>query len=188
MSFNYEDIDNFHIYMNDEYEVLSEDDVFRDFVGVVEANSVNVVEITFTNGFVLRVTKGTEIRINDGNYQLISLLNVGDVLYGNCVIKTIKDVPNSVYVNDLLEVNTSNSFKINELYVKQCCIVDEYAFVSGSIAEEFDKSVFPTISSASDKSKRNDAKIVLISTPNGLNHFYAKWKKAISGNDFEYIY
>lgn len=60
-------------------------------------------------------------------------------------------------------------------------ICDEYAFIPTNIAEEFDKSVFPTISSVSDKSKRNDAKIILISTPNGLNHFYAKWKKAIMG-------
>ena len=62
----------------------------------------------------------------------------------------------------------------------------EFAFVgSGSkndMAEEFVKSVFPTISSAKDK---KNSKIIIISTPNGMNQFYQIYSKAQLGkNDF----
>lgn len=54
-------------------------------------------------------------------------------------------------------------------------ILDEFAFVSPSLAEEFMASVFPTISS-SEKSK-----LVIVSTPNGMNHYYKLWTEAQQG-------
>ena len=50
--------------------------------------------------------------------------------------------------------------------------LDEFAFVPGNIAEEFFSSVFPTITSGVS------TKVLLISTPNGLNMFYKLWKGA----------
>lgn len=44
--------------------------------------------------------------------------------------------------------------------------VDEVAFVQASQWDSFYKSVYPTISSGVD------TKVILVSTPNGLNHFY----------------
>lgn len=44
--------------------------------------------------------------------------------------------------------------------------VDETAFVSGPLWEEFYDSVMPTVSSS------KDSQIVLASTPNGMNHWY----------------
>lgn len=59
-------------------------------------------------------------------------------------------------------------------------ILDEYAFVRPSVAEEFFKSTFPTISSG------QSTKLFIISTPNGMNDFYNKWVAAESGqNDFK---
>lgn len=50
------------------------------------------------------------------------------------------------------------------------------------LAHEFIKSVFPTISSAKEK---KNSKILIISTPNGLNSFYQIYSKAQQGlNDF----
>ena len=64
-------------------------------------------------------------------------------------------------------------------------ILDEFAFLGGNtsdLAEEFIRSVFPTISSA--KNKQN-SKIIIISTPNGMNSFYKIYHKASIGkNDF----
>jgi hypothetical protein len=50
--------------------------------------------------------------------------------------------------------------------------LDEFAFVPQNIAEEFFSSVFPTITSGLS------TKVLLISTPNGLNMFYKLWKGA----------
>lgn len=54
-------------------------------------------------------------------------------------------------------------------------ILDEFAFVSPSLAEEFMASVFPTISSSST------SKLVIVSTPNGMNHYYKLWTEAEQG-------
>lgn len=49
------------------------------------------------------------------------------------------------------------------------CVVDEFAFLPSGIADEFITSTFPALSSSST------SKLVLISTPYGLNHFYKIW-------------
>jgi len=52
-------------------------------------------------------------------------------------------------------------------------VLDEFAFIGENQAEEFFKSVYPTISSGTD------SKMVIVSTPNGINHFYRMWTEAI---------
>ena len=60
--------------------------------------------------------------------------------------------------------------------------LDEFAFVSSTLFDEFFKSVYPTVASA------KTAKIVMSSTPNGLNHFYKFWTEAIEKiNGFKYF-
>lgn len=54
-----------------------------------------------------------------------------------------------------------------------CVILDEFAFVQNSIAYEFFQSTYPVISSG------QTSKVVIISTPNGLNLFYKMWMDAI---------
>jgi hypothetical protein len=51
--------------------------------------------------------------------------------------------------------------------------LDEFAFVPNNIAEEFFNSTYPTISSG------KTSKVVIVSTPNGMNLFYKMWTKAI---------
>jgi hypothetical protein len=50
--------------------------------------------------------------------------------------------------------------------------LDEFAFVPHHIAEEFFKSIYPTISSG------QETKMIIVSTPNGMNHFYRMWVEA----------
>ena len=56
-------------------------------------------------------------------------------------------------------------------------LLDEFAFVPPNIADEFMASVYPTISSGTS------TKIVVVSTPNGLNHFYKMWEDANDGRN-----
>lgn len=51
--------------------------------------------------------------------------------------------------------------------------LDEFAFVPNNIANEFFNSVYPVISSG------NTTKIIIVSTPNGMNLFYKLWMDAI---------
>ena len=52
--------------------------------------------------------------------------------------------------------------------------LDEFAFVPNNIAEEFFNSVYPVISSG------KTTKIIIVSTPNGMNLFYKLWMDAIN--------
>jgi len=54
-------------------------------------------------------------------------------------------------------------------------VLDEFAFVDKNIADAFYASIRPTISSG------KDSKLIIISTPNGLNHFHKMWDAAIKG-------
>lgn len=51
-------------------------------------------------------------------------------------------------------------------------LLDEFAFLPQNIAEEFYASTYPTISSGTS------SKIVIVSTPHGLNHYYNIWVNA----------
>jgi hypothetical protein len=60
-------------------------------------------------------------------------------------------------------------------------LLDEYAFVPKNIADQFYRSVFPVISSGTT------TKLVVVSTPFGMNHFYKLWNEAVQGiNGFVY--
>ena len=51
--------------------------------------------------------------------------------------------------------------------------LDEFAFVPNNIAEAFFMSTYPTISSG------KTTKVIIVSTPNGMNLFYRMWTEAI---------
>ena len=57
--------------------------------------------------------------------------------------------------------------------------LDEFAYVPSSLAEEFFSSVYPTISSG------KSTKVMIVSTPHGMNMFYKLWTDAQSKkNDY----
>ena len=56
-------------------------------------------------------------------------------------------------------------------------ILDEFAFVPANLAEDFFSSVFPTISAGTN------TKLVVISTPNGLNLFYKMWMDSVNNRN-----
>ena len=58
--------------------------------------------------------------------------------------------------------------------------LDEFAFVPNHVAEDFFASVYPTISSGTN------TKVIIVSTPRGMNHFYRMWHDAERGKN-EYI-
>jgi len=58
-----------------------------------------------------------------------------------------------------------------------CAICDERSFVENSVWSGFISSVYPTISSG------KDSKVIYVSTPNGMNHFYKDWTDAIEGRN-----
>ena len=58
--------------------------------------------------------------------------------------------------------------------------LDEFAFVPNHIADSFFASVYPTITSG------KNTKVIVVSTPHGMNHFYRMWTDAENGKN-EYV-
>lgn len=83
---------------------------------------------------------------------------------GNMVLEN-----NSRVIAAATSSDAIRGYSINMLFL------DEAAFIENW--EQFSTSVFPTISSG------EDSKIVLVSTPNGLNHFYEIWINAVNGSN-----
>ena len=81
---------------------------------------------------------------------------------------------NSRVIASATSASAIRGYAINLLFI------DEAAFIENW--EEFFTSVFPTISSG------KTTKIVLVSTPNGMNHFYKLWAEALTQkNDYNPI-
>ncbi len=60
--------------------------------------------------------------------------------------------------------------------------LDEFAFIPANISEQFFSSVYPTISSG------KKSKVMIVSTPHGMNMFYKLWNDAIhKRNDYKPI-
>jgi len=58
--------------------------------------------------------------------------------------------------------------------------LDEFAFIPNHIADDFFASVYPTITSG------QSTKVIIVSTPRGMNHFYRLWHDAEKGKS-EYV-
>ena len=52
--------------------------------------------------------------------------------------------------------------------------LDEFAFIPSNIAEQFFSSVYPTISSG------QSSKVMIVSTPHGMNMYYKMWTDAVN--------
>ena len=55
--------------------------------------------------------------------------------------------------------------------------LDEFAYVPSNVAEQFFSSVYPTISSG------KTTKVMIVSTPHGMNMFYKLWNDAENGRN-----
>lgn len=80
-----------------------------------------------------------------------------------------------VLENESRVIATATSADSIRGYAINLLFIDEAAFVENW--DEFFTSTFPTISSG------KTTKVVLVSTPNGLNHFYKVWDYAIQGKN-----
>jgi len=98
--------------------------------------------------------------------QGVKTWNKGDIeLENNCRIMATSTASSAI-----------RGYSISLLYL------DEFAFVPSNIADQFFTSVYPTISSGAT------SKILISSTPNGMNHYYKMWTEAVEGlNGFKHI-
>jgi hypothetical protein len=146
--------------------LIKTDSGFKEFstVSCVEAATVL---LKFDDGSELGCTYGHRIKTADGSYTEARDLKVGDKTSTGLTLLSKEDNGrHKVY--DVVEVD-GGTYLTGNVVSHNCAFVNNW--------DEFFASVFPTISSG------NTTKILLTSTPNGLNHFYQICEGAKEGTN-----
>lgn len=146
----------------DEIKVLTNEG-WKNFYGIIKTHNQPVIQLKYSG------------LICTSDHKILH----------NGVWKNAKELPHVDLearqdVFDLLHVEDVNSFIANDITVHNCVFLDEFAFVPDNIADDFMMGVYPTISSG------KTSKIFIVSTPNGMNHYYKEWVKADEGQS-EYV-
>jgi len=147
---------------------------FKKFHGISKAPTQKTIKVTFDNDQEMVCTPDHKIfSVNRGSVVAESLC-VGELVEGDGISVEVVGVEEygvrNVY--DLLEVEEHHSYYANGIRIANCILLDEFAYVPQNVAEEFFSSVYPTVTSG------KTTKVVMTSTPNGLNMFYKLWVNA----------
>lgn len=155
------------IYNND-YDVLT-DSGFQDFEGIKITEKNSYLHLKFSDESELECTYDHLIKIND-IFIPAKELEVGDIIKDDIILKEkieIKKEDNKKEkFYDLYNVSNGHEYITNNITSHNC------AFIPKEKWEPFWTSSYPTISSS------RSAKIIMSSTPRGLNHFYKLWTDA----------
>lgn len=167
-------------YNNSKYEILTPVG-FKDFKGLLVGKNITI-RLYFDICSDIECTSEHKLIVDSHyNFKFAKDLNIGDKIftkigYATIINKTENVVTQKVF--DFLEIKDNHMYVVNkDIYCRQCLFLDEYAFVPNEIAEDFYSAVYPTIT------RNPKAKIIICSTPNGLNHFYDIYKGAVSNQN-----
>ncbi len=157
---------------NTEYEILTPDG-FKDFDGVQLTKKDKSIKFRFSNDNTLGCSYSHKIDTPTG-YKYADDLHPHDLVLdkNEQPVEIIEKncIQNDVNLYDLINVDDErHRFIANDTIVSNC------AFVPANIWHEFWESTYPTIASA------KTSKIILVSTPKGMNHYYKMWRDAEEG-------
>ena len=156
-------------------KILSSDG-YRSFDGFVnQGMSTSLYRVSLSNGESIRATGDHRFMLDTGEFVETESLVSGTVLRG-AVVESIDQVENQE-VFDAVEVEETHDYYTNGVISHNCnfLYIDEAAIIPNSVAESFFTATYPTISSGTS------TKVVLTSTPLGMNHFYKFWTEAEAG-------
>lgn len=151
---------------------------FKPFEGITREANRHTIKLTFADGSTIQCTPDHKVAREDG-WVIASKLKVGDRIVCETGLVSITAIiaAEKTYVYDLLNVKDTHAFYANGKYFSNCIVLDEFAHVPEHIADEFFSSVYPTISSG------KTTKMIVISTPKGMNMFYKLWNDAQNGRN-----
>ncbi len=146
---------------------------FKSFRGISKTKNKSTIKLILESGSELVCTEDHLISTYHG-FMEAGLISIGSpiVLDGGVSNLKEKQIGKFCDVYDLLDVEDTNAFYANGIEVHNCILLDEFAYVPQNVAEEFFSSVYPTITSG------KTTKVIITSTPNGLNMFYKIWVNA----------
>ena len=156
---------------------------FRKFEGVLfQGIPESLVIVEFEDGGApLKSTKDHLVMMDNGQWLEAEDLEEGYILFGGRKVKWVTEISNDSEeeVFDIFDVEETNSYYSNGVISHNCNLIylDELGFVESGVAQEFLASSYPVIFTG------KKAKILISSTPLGMNHFYHLWKDAEAGKN-----
>ena len=165
---------------NGRFSILT-DTGFSDFIGVTKKEcNKDMIEV-ICNTTSCKVTHDHKIFYNDNKSKHASDFIIDDDILTTNGIDKVVNIKRSCHngpVYDVLNVFNNHRFYSATTSIipkcmvlkENCLYIDELGFLPA--AEEFYESVYPTISSS------DTSKVIITSTPKGLNFFYKMWVEA----------
>lgn len=149
---------------------------FKQYNGLlVTENKKNKIKIQFSNKKTIKCTPEHKFMLCDGSFMEAKDIKENSSLFNDIKIIEKSELVSDELVYDLLNVEETHSYQTNGIESHNCVFLDEFAFVPPNIAENFFTSVYPVISSG------KSTKMIIVSTPNGMNLFYKMWTDSIAG-------
>ena len=150
----------------EEYEVLTSTG-FQNFHGIQKVFK-DSMKILFNDNTEIICSYNHKFYENE-KFIYAYTLKAGDLLSGKTIISISDNGKEELY--DLLEVDNGHHYTANGIESSNC------AFIPKNIWHKFFTSTWPTISSG------KETRAIMVSTPNGQNHFYNFWIKAKEGKN-----
>lgn len=144
------------------YEVLTNDG-FQDFEGI-KCTSGKTVKILFSDNSELKCSEYHLIELNDSTFREAVYCSPGMITSTGLKIVEIVDNGDEELF-DIINVDNGNHYTTNNVESHNCAFIPN--FLDAWLA------IQPVISSG------RRSKIIITSTPNGLNHFYDIWTAAV---------
>lgn len=155
---------------------------FKNFDGITRTKiNYPLIKLIINNDIEIICTPNHKLYISENITEYAKFLNIGDSLfsskYNNTIITDIKEMDEECYVYDIIGVEETKSYLISPYFIlsSNCLYLDEFAFVENDV--EFYTSTYPTVTSG------KSTKVIITSTPNGLNMFYKIFNDSQYGNN-----
>ena len=171
------DLQKHQVYKNERFEILT-DDGFRNFKGIIIGNNDTKIILSFENNIKLVCTPKHKIVLINKTFCFAKDLNVGDTVYSGLKLINKENITSDEPVYELLHVENTHRYFVNDILSQQCLLIDEAAFIPPEFMNDFWESVFPVISSS------KKSKIFMLSTPNGVgNLFYNIYTESLDNSN-----
>lgn len=155
---------------------------FENFKGFISQGMKPVFLVTLENGQSIKATDDHRFLMSDEEWVEVQDLQIGMKTFDGQTVLSIVQLDELEEVYDAYNVENTHSFYTNGFIARNCSLlyIDECAFIQNW--EDFSASVLPVLSSG------KSTKLIITSTPKGLNHFYEYYIGAKSGiNGFKLI-
>lgn len=155
----------------DRYEILTPSG-FKDFKAIKRTTSSLLISLKTSKGREIKGSPDHRIKLfKKKSFTLFCDLTSGDKLSKDETIESID------YISGHFPLFTIQGVEGEEYLIEKDIVTKNCAFIPEGIFDEFWSSVIPTISSGTE------TKIIVVSTSNGLNHYYTLWNDALEGKN-----